>query len=289
MAQPTRNERPIIIRRVKKAGHAAHHGGAWKVAYADFVTAMMAFFMLLWLVSNPDKVQLKGLAQYFSPAPPALSPSTTMTATPGDAPGLGGRTRRAQADNPKSNGQPTSEAATQGTSRGGTAAVPDVSMRVLAQELRVSINAASDAVPDAADHVSIEPARDGVRINLMDSAKRSMFRTGTAQLNDFAVELLRRVAVKLAKSGLQIAIEGHTDNSGGLGDANWKLSADRALAARRAMADAGITADRFEEVVAMASARPVYPDQPDRPENRRVTIVALTSASALPADASFAF
>src|ERR1700712_4592674 len=105
---PKTNLRPIIIRKVKKRGHAAHHGGGWKVAYADFVTAMMAFFMLLWLISNPDKQRLKGLAEYFSPAEPAASP--TADVTPGQTPGLGGRTRRAQADDPKALGQPSFEA-----------------------------------------------------------------------------------------------------------------------------------------------------------------------------------
>ena len=285
---PKNDQRPIIIRRVKKARHAPHHGGAWKVAYADFVTAMMAFFMLLWLVANPDKVRLKGIAQYFSPAPPALSPSTTMTTAPGDSPGLGGRTRRAQGDNARAMGQPAAEAATTGTARGGTASVPDVSMRVLAQELKVVIDESVD-VPDAQENIVMEMARDGLRISLMDTAKRSMFRTGTADLNPFAEQMLARVSARLARTGLQIAIEGHTDNAGGQSATNWRLSADRALAARTAMSTAGVTADRFDEIVALAGSRPVYPGQPDRPENRRITIVALTAKPSLPSDASFTF
>ena len=283
-----RNQRPVIIRRVKKAGHTAHHGGAWKVAYADFVTAMMAFFMLLWLVANPDKVRLKGIAEYFSPVRPTISPSTTMTATPGDAPGLGGRTRRAQGDRTIAVGQPAAEAATAGTARGGTARVPDVSLRVLAEDLRVVIDETAD-VPDARDNIMMVVARDGLRISLMDTAKRSMFRTGTAELNPFAVQMLARVSNRLARTGLQVAIEGHTDNTGGQGSANWRLSADRGLAARTAMAAAGLPGDRFDEVVAMAGSHPVYPGQPDRPENRRITIVALAAPASLPSDASFAF
>lgn len=287
-SRPSNDKRPIVIRRVKKGGHARHHGGAWKVAYADFVTAMMAFFMLLWLLANPDKVRLKGIAEYFTPAPPASSSSTTMTTTPGSTPGLGGRTRRAQGDNPKSFGQPTAEASTTGSARGGTASVPDASLRIMAEELRVAIDNTAD-VPDARDNIVIETSRTGVRISLMDTAKRSMFRVGTATLNDFAIEMLRRVATKLAKTGLQIAIEGHTDSSGGQGPANWRLSADRALAAFAAMSAAGLNPDRFDEVTAMAGSHPVYPGQPERPENRRITIVALAAPSALPTDASFAF
>lgn len=289
MAHPPKNDvRPIVIRRIKKAGHAPHHGGAWKVAYADFVTAMMAFFMLLWLVANPDKVRLKGIAEYFTPSPPAASPSTTMTSSPGNTPGLGGRTRRAQADNPKSTGQPTAEAATIGSSRGGTASVPDAATRIMAEELRVAIDNTAD-VPDARDNIVIEASRDGVRISLMDTARRSMFRGGTATLNGFAIEMLNRISAKLAKTSLQIAIEGHTDSAGGQGPGNWRLSADRALAAHAVMVGAGLRPERFDEVVAMAGSHPVYPGQPDRPENRRITIVALAAASPLPADASFAF
>ena len=285
---PKNEQRPIVIRRVRKAAHAAHHGGAWKVAYADFVTAMMAFFMLLWLVANPDKVRLKGIAEYFSPAEPAVSPSTTMTAKPGDSPGLGGRTRRAQGDKFTAVGQPAAEAGTTGTARGGTAAVPDVSMRILAEDLRVVIDESAD-VPDARDNIMIEIAREGLRLSLMDTAKRSMFRTGTADLNPFAAQMLARVAAKLTRTGLQVAIEGHTDNAGGQGAANWRLSADRALAARTAMSAAGLSGDRFDEIVAMAGSQPVYPGQPDRPENRRITIVALAAKSSLPSDASFTF
>jgi chemotaxis protein MotB len=278
---PAKNVRPIVIRKIKKVA-GGHHGGAWKVAYADFVTAMMAFFMLLWLISNPDKQRLKGLAEYFSPA----SPSLPTGGAPGNVTGIGGRPQRTTSDNA---GQPSMDSATGGAARGGTANVPDASLRVLAQEMRVAL----DSLPqdDAAKQgIRIEQARDGLRINLTDTANRSMFRDGTAQLNDFARDLVARVAGKLAKSGAQIAIEGHTDGAGGgQSEANWRLSAERALAARTAMLSAGITPDRFAEVVAKAATQPVYPGQPDRPENRRITIIALGDAPALPTDASFKF
>ncbi|MCD2317055.1 OmpA family protein [Sphingomonas sp. IC-11] len=282
------NERPtIVIRKIKKIS-GGHHGGAWKVAYADFVTAMMAFFMLLWLISNPDKQQLKGLADYFSPAAPNAAASTAVGDAPGDNPGAGGRTVRSRSDSTASSGQPSAETATAGVARGGTANVPDASMRVLAQELRVSM----DSLPqgeDARQNMKVEPSREGVRITLMDSAKRSMFRGSTAELNDFARLMLREVSGKLAKSGTMIAIEGHTDSVGGSSDNNWRLSGERALSARNAMAAAGITTDRFSEIVAKAGTEPVYPDQPDRPENRRITIVVLGEAPSLPTDASFKF
>ena len=287
------NERPIVIRRVKKYA-AGHHGGAWKVAYADFVTAMMAFFMLLWLISNPDKKRLKGLAEYFSPpsasAMAQSSDTTSSSSGVGNMPGAGGHGRNAQADSradPRS--QPSTVAASRGVARGGTAEIPDAAQRVLAQEMKIAI----DSLPPDSDQrraMRIEDGRDGLRISLTDTDAHSMFRFGTATLNPFGLELLGRVAAKLATSGAQIAIEGHTDGSGiGASDAAWTLSGARAIAARRAMIQAGLPASRFAEMVAMADTRPVYPDQPDRPENRRITIVALGAAPSLPSDASFRF
>ncbi len=286
MASAGSNLPPIVVKRVVKKGGGGHHGGAWKVAYADFVTAMMAFFMLLWLLANPDKEQLRGLAEFFSPAPP--SPAPTAQTSISESAGAGGRSRRAQGDSQKSQGEQAMEAGTVGAARGGTAAIPDASMRVLAEELRLMLNAVP-AASEGASNLSVEPARDGVRISLMDSENRSMFRGGTAELNGFAREMLGGLARRLGKSGVQIAIEGHTDGAGGNGEANWRLSADRALAARGAMVDAGLTPDHFTEVVALAGTRPVYADQPERPENRRITLVVSAEASSLPSDVSFKF
>ncbi|MCX8474609.1 MAG: OmpA family protein [Sphingomonas sp.] len=278
------NDRPIIIKKVKKVA-GGHHGGAWKVAYADFVTAMMAFFMLLWLISNPDKQRLKGLAQYFSPSIGDSSPSTPLQ---GSAEGAGGRSRKSSTDDSEAKGTPTSEAAVAGAARGGTASIPDASMRVLASELQVALDSAS---PDrqARRNVKIDPGRDGLRITLMDTDQQSMFRANTAELNPYARTTLARIAAKLGASGTQIAIEGHTDGTGGQSDANWRLSGERALAARSALISSGLTPDRFAEVVAMGATRPVYPDQPDRAENRRITVVLKAQASALPSDSSFKF
>jgi chemotaxis protein MotB len=275
-----RNEPVIVIRKVRKRGGDAHHGGAWKVAYADFVTAMMAFFMLLWLISTPDKEKLKGLAEYFTPSEPH------ETGTTGDA-GAAGRAERSKADSQETNGQPTVEVATAGTARGGSANVPDSSMRVIAAELRVVL----DSIPakDAKDSVKLQSSREGLRINLTDTANRPMFKGPTAELNDFAREMLTRIARRLVKSGARIAIEGHTDAVGGQSDANWRLSGNRAQAARSAMIEAGLTPDRFSEVVALAGSQPIYADQPDRPENRRITIVVLAEPPALPQDVNFQF
>jgi len=279
------NERPIIIKKVKKVA-GGHHGGAWKVAYADFVTAMMAFFMLLWLISNPDKERLKGLAQYFSPTFGDAAPQTPLQGT---TEGAGGRSRKNAMDSSNANGTPTSEAAVAGASRGGTANVPDASMRVLASELQIALDP-SPQDSGQRKNVQIDPNRDGMRITLMDTAQQSMFRANTAELNPYARAMLAKIAAKLGTLGAQIAIEGHTDGAGGVqSDANWRLSGERALAARQALIGSGMTPDRFSEIVALGATKPVYPDQPDRPENRRITVVVKAEASSLPSDSSFKF
>lgn len=278
----------IIVRKVKKKKNGRHHGGAWKVAYADFVTALMAFFMLLWLISNPDAAQLKGLADYFSPSSNNASAATSMTQLPGAQPGLGGRTRHAQAAASDPVGQPSAESGVAGASRGGTAQVPDAALRVMAEEMRLAITE-SPSGSDGKANVRVEETREGLRIHLTDSANRTMFRGGTAELNDFARGMLRNVAQKLATSRARVAIEGHTDSAGGQSESNWQLSAQRALSARAALAGAGLSPDRFGEVIAKAGTEPVYADRPDLPENRRITIIVLAEPAAMPRDASFKF
>ncbi|MET3713110.1 chemotaxis protein MotB [Sphingomonas trueperi] len=274
--------RPIIVKKVKKVA-GGHHGGAWKVAYADFVTAMMAFFMLLWLLANPDKDRLKGLAKYFSPTVADSGPSTPVV---NSAPGAGGPTRRSEADPSAAKGQPTFEVTTAGSARGGTADVP-ATMRVMASELMVALEATPQS--QGKKNVDVQQDREGLRITLMDTDQQPMFKSNTAELNPYARMLLTKLAKKIATVGAQIAIEGHTDGAGGQSDANWALSGERALAARSALVAGGVTADRFAEVVAMGATQPVYPDQPNRAENRRISIVLKGQTSALPSDSSFKF
>ncbi len=288
MAASDKQEAPVVIRRVKKVVGGGHHGGAWKVAYADFVTAMMAFFMLLWLISNPDKEKLKGLAEYFTPGPPSAPQATGTTSGPSDTPGTGGHTQRNQSDSRSPSGIPAMTAASPGVARGGSADVPSAALRVLAQELKVAL----DAVPQ--DHAAptsfmTDMGRDELRVSLTDTDRQSMFQGNSPNLNAYGRNVLARVAAKMKDFKVNIAIEGHTDGAGGNSDANWQLSGARALAARNALIAGGVAADRFMQVVAMAATRPVYPDQPDRPENRRITVVLLADKSALPGDSGFAF
>ena len=270
----------IVLKRIEEGGHG-HHGGAWKVAYADFVTAMMAFFMLLWLLADPDEQRLKGLAEYFSPSSPSAQPGETIESIAAATEGLAGQRQQTSQAKPQSAGTPVSPAASSGAQHGGSASIPDPTLRIVAEELRLLLQPTS--VP-AAERMTIQMqrSREGLRVSLMDDARRSMFRPGTAILNAYARNMLGQVAERLARTGLRVAIEGHTDGVGGSGTANWSLSSARALAARQAVIDAGLPADRIAEVVALADTQPVYPDEPARPENRRITLVLLAEGSPLP-------
>ncbi|QDX25782.1 OmpA family protein [Sphingomonas suaedae] len=281
MASHAPNARPIVIRKVKKVV-GGHHGGAWKVAYADFVTAMMAFFMLLWLISNPEKETLKGLAEYFSPGPPMVG--SAGAAAGGAQAGSGGHGRAKSAEAAKASGVPAMEAQSTGVARGGSATIPDASLRVLAQEMRLSLESAPT---DSETHAKVESDEDGLRITLMDSVRQPMFHPGTAKLNDFARRQLGAVAEKLTRSGARLTIEGHTDGKGGESEANWRLSGERALASRAVLLAGGITSDRIAGVVARGASQPLYPGEPDRAENRRITIIVKGEAPPTPADASF--
>ncbi len=278
--------RPIIIRRVKKVVGGGHHGGAWKVAYADFVTAMMAFFLLLWLISNPDKERLKGLAEFFSPAPPRPASATGATTGPTTTSLAGGHTMRQASDARDGGGQPALLATSPGVARGGRAEVPDGPLRVSAEELKLALDAMPDAERPA---TSLEQVGDTIRISITDNDRLAMFRSGQAELAPWGRTILTRAAAPLSRAAVLVALEGHSDGDGRASEANLALSAQRAQAARRYLAAAGVAAARLGGVSGMADLQPIYPDQPGRAENRRIVLVLSSPGAALPDDADFAF
>lgn len=278
--------RPIIIKK-KKGGHAhGHHGGAWKIAYADFTTAMMAFFLMLWLVSNPEKASLRGLADYFA----GSAPSPLSGGNGGQGTGGGGAgSVQGETGSPVSGAQIT--LTTPAESDGGRAAdgaearVADAAQRIRADELRLSLQPTADAT-GARDAVSVQARRDGIRIELMDRDRRPMFRAGTAEPFPYTRELLASIARQIAGSSQRVAIEGHSDSAGDPAG-NWRLSGERALAAQSILLAAGLRPDRVQSVAARAGTEPAFPDDPTRAENRRITIILLTEAPATPRTVGF--
>ena len=269
------DQRPIIIKKVKKVA-GGHHGGAWKVAYADFVTAMMAFFMLLWLLTVTDKQTLKGVADYFTPSKATMSNSSGSgnilagTSLQKDGANNSGSVAIAQQETPS----------TKDDTRKNTAkATQDSAMQLLQQDLQNAIQS-TPTLADYKNQIIMDVTPEGLRIQLVDKDGRPMFRDGTAELFPYAVSLVRVISSVVSALPNRISVEGHTDTSGNgtTGYSNWELSADRANAARRVMREARVSDFRFAEIVGKASSDPLYPDTPARAENRRVAFIILNEA-----------
>ncbi len=272
----------IIIKKIKKIS-GGHHGGAWKVAYADFVTAMMAFFLLLWLLGSTDEEKLEGLADYFQPT------LATLRTNSGSDGMLGGTSL--STDGSQSSGitaveipsTPPPEDSADDEFDSKIAEFEDAQLNAAAEELRQAIQDSAD-LAEHNDQLIIQQTPDGMRIEIVDKNQRAMFRGGTDELHGYAKAMIEKVAEVIEALPNRVAILGHTDSStpaGGPDYTNWELSADRANAARRVLSGSDITADRFSEVTGKAATEPIFPDSPLRAENRRITILVLREAPVL--------
>jgi len=287
---------PIIIKKVKKVAHAAHHGGAWKVAYADFVTAMMAFFLLLWLLNATTEEQKAGISNYFAPEAVSYSQS-------GAGGVLGGRTPTKKGAN-KSPSSPTGivvplpsekrehendgdgKSANTGKGDGkspdaakgdGPAKQEEKKLRKAADELRKAIEA-SPELKGLTKNLLIETTPEGLRIQLVDRNNIAMFPLGSANVLPHTKKLLKKIGELAAKLDNKIAIEGHTDATpyaDGSGYSNWELSADRANSTRRMLESFGIGGGRVVQVIGKAEREPLIKENPRDPRNRRISITLL--------------
>ncbi len=270
-----------IIKKVKKINAAGAHGGAWKVAYADFTTAMMAFFMLLWLLNVAPPETLEGIADYFSPTAASV-PGGTPDPLTDEQGGLQGATATIPGtakDNESSETTSPEEVNTQAQQ------LENAAFDNLEAEIQIAIQK-SPELKDLQDQIQFEVTDEGLKIRLIDKDKRAMFRQGTDDLYNYARKLLTEVGVHIEKMPNRIAVYGHTDNQpfrGAPDYSNWELSSDRANAARRVVRATGVQDGRMFEVVGKASTEPLYLDQPGRTENRRITILVLREAPVIPA------
>jgi len=258
------SQRPIIVKRIKKGGHGSH-GGAWKIAYADFVTAMMAFFLLMWLLGSVSQGTLDGIANYFkTPLKVALDGGQGA----GDATSVlhgGGTDLTRKAGQVKK--QPRTDPLLE------KARLTELQRKIqqtIAQNLQLK---------DYKDQLKLEMTPEGLRIQLIDKLNRSMFSSGSSTLLPQTRQLLQLLATQLNLMPNRLSISGHTDAtpySGGLGGySNWELSADRANAARRELIAGGLGSDKVLRVVGMADADPLNHSDVFAAENRRITIVVL--------------
>ncbi|MGN6388529.1 MAG: flagellar motor protein MotB [Burkholderiaceae bacterium] len=270
--------RPIIVKRIKKGG-GGHHGGAWKIAYADFVTAMMAFFLLMWLLGSTTKGDLEGIAEYFkTPLKVAMSGGSGS----GDSSSViqgGGK------DLTRRNGQV----------RKGETAAPKKSYNLKAAQLELerieserlkALKAHIEALIDAnpvlklyKKQLLIDITTEGLRIQIVDEQNRPMFELAKAELQPYTKEILHEIGRALNEVPNRISLSGHTDakpySTGEKGYSNWELSADRANASRRELIAGGMDEAKILRVVGLSSAVLFDKNDPFNPANRRISIIVM--------------
>lgn len=267
------NVQPIVIKRVKKGGGAAH-GGAWKIAYADFVTAMMAFFLLMWLLGSTAKGDLAGISQHFQ-SPMKVSMSGGSGA--GDATSIiqGGGT-----DLSRSSGQAKKGESPEKPVKRTAREIEEEFERL--QKLKETIEKAIESIPKLAqfkNQLLLDITREGLRIQIVDEKNRPMFDLSSAELKPYTRDILREIGKILNDVENRLSLAGHTDATsfaqGVAGFSNWELSANRANASRREMVLGGMSDTKVLRVVGLASSVLFDRNDPLNPVNRRISIVVL--------------
>ncbi len=282
-------EKPtIVIRRKKKGGHA-HHGGSWKVAFADFATAMMAFFLLMWLMGATTEKQKGAISEYFNNPSAVQGASTVPSPNSVQGPGgsstsmikLGGGMELYRQPTAKPDPKPTNTGLDEpGRSDFDSEQVEEARdkerLQGLVAQLRTAIEE-RESLAKYKDQILLDVTPEGVRIQIVDQEPRSMFPLGSAKLEAFSENILRELATIIQQVPNRISISGHTDVKAyvAVNYSNWELSADRANAARRALIAGGLPAEKIGRVVGLASSVPLNAQQPDSSVNRRISIVVM--------------
>ncbi len=300
----------LIVKRIKKSGEQGHHGGAWKVAYADFVTAMMAFFLLMWLINTTTPEQKRGIADYFAAQNISKSSSgaggvlagTVFGAQGARAGGAMSAINKMTPPKPQDDAKSKTEGQAKGgaTEAQGTAAqsqeksddklerqMPSTQNHDF-EQAEMSLRQAMQQMPDIAElsrNLIVSQTPEGLNIQLVDQDGQAMFQPGTATLLPKTRLMLQQVAKIVDRLPNRIAITGHTDAAkfeGPNGVTNWELSAARANAARAVLAGQGIDSDRIFEVSGKAGSDPLLPDNPYASSNRRISILLMREAPVVP-------
>ncbi|RRQ23579.1 motility protein MotB [Guyparkeria sp. SCN-R1] len=290
--QPDQNQQ-IVIKKVKKR-HGGHHGGAWKIAYADFVTAMMAFFLLMWLLGSMGEEELKGISEYFS------NP-TKVTLEGGNSAGMseslidgGGDDLTRQEGQVQAGDKPTPEKRDT-RSEDKTADPSEMTQEEIQEQIEAlereqieelkerleSLIEVDPALKAYKDQIKLDITRDGLRIQIIDKENRPMFELGSDDLQGYADEILHSLAPVLNDMPNRLSIEGHTDARpfGREERSNWELSAERANSARRSLAEYGYQQDKFLQVIGMADALPFVAEDPLDPQNRRISMTVMRESA----------
>jgi chemotaxis protein MotB len=279
MAGDAKKLQPIIIKRVKKGGHAAH-GGAWKIAYADFVTAMMAFFLMMWLIGSTTEGDRKGIADYFS-TPLKLSMLGGGSGS-GDSSSV---VKGGGEDLSRSVGQVKRgdvEAPTRSVNLQALKAEQARAERARLERLKEEIERKIDSnekLKALKSQIRLDMTREGLRIQIVDANNRPMFASGSAVVQPYMRDLLQEIGALLADVPNRLTLEGHTDaqsfGNGAAGYTNWELSSDRANASRRELMVGGLPETRVMRVQGLAASVPFDKNDPVAPVNRRISIIVM--------------
>jgi chemotaxis protein MotB len=275
MAARPNMPRPIIVKKVIEAPHGGHHGGAWKVAYADFVTAMMAFFLLMWLLGATTEKQRKALADYFAP-----TIVTTKMESAGSNGMFGGDSIVSVDDYPHAAGQTGTRSITiprdvvGGPKEASGRESEKMKFQQVAKSLMERVQKQGD-LKRLSRNLRFTETVEGMRIDVIDDADFSMFALGTSQLTPEGARLFSEIAKPVADVPNQVMIRGHTDAapwSAKSGTNNWRLSVDRAEVVRNYLEFRGIASGRFSRIEGVADREPYVPTDRFDPRNRRISI-----------------
>jgi chemotaxis protein MotB len=272
--------RPIVVKKIKKVS-AGHHGGAWKIAYADFVTAMMAFFLLMWLLGSASKATLEGISEYFKmPLKVALQGGPAVAASDSVIKSGGGK------DLTKKQAQVKSVEDTKVKEKlvdvtDAKKALEKAEAEKL-EELKSKIEKAIEDSPTLSKfkkQLLLDITSEGLRIQIVDEQNRAMFASGKAEMQPYAQQILQEIGKMLNGVTNKISLSGHTDaalySNGDKGYSNWELSSDRANASRRELIAGGMDETKLLRVVGLASASLFNKENPLDPSNRRISIIVM--------------
>lgn len=269
-------QRPIVIKRIKKVA-GGHHGGAWKIAYADFVTAMMAFFLLMWLLGSSSKAQLEGISDYFkTPLKIAMSGGSGS----GDSSSVikGGGADFTRKEGQVQKGVIKEQKIDSETKKVLRERAELIKLEGLKKKIEQAIEA-NPALKKFENQLLLDITTDGLRIQIVDEQNRPMFALGKADLQSYTKTILREIGKMLNDVSNKISLSGHTDGkpfpSGDKGFSNWELSTDRANASRRELVAGGMDTNKVLQVVGLSSAVLFDKNDPLNPINRRISIVVM--------------
>lgn len=272
------SQRPIIVKRIKKSAHG-HHGGAWKIAYADFVTAMMAFFLLMWLLGSTTKGELEGIAEYFKTPLKVAMQGGSGTGDSSSVIKGGGKDLSQKVGQVQKALDPIKK---QGINLKSAKEEFEKQELKKLQGLKEKIEKAIETNPmlkQFKNQILIDITSEGLRIQIVDEKNRPMFDLGSAHMKSYTVQILQEIGIMLNEVPNRISLSGHTDampySSGEKGYSNWELSADRANSSRRELIAGGMAESKMLRVVGLSSAVMLDDKDPNNPINRRISLIVL--------------